>query len=514
MTTPYFIGIGGTGARVAESLVHLCAAGLGPRRLKLFLIDPDRANGNLEKTRELITSYQETRERVRESVPADMPLFRTELSTPSQLVWHIFGETQTRLRDFIGLNNLKQNEPELHDLAQLLFTDGELQEELDQGFRGHPAIGAVVMTKAERDTVDPWKTFWDDVAAADQPGAIRAFLAGSVFGGTGAAGIPTFGAPEMIRNRASIQDGAQSKVALGALLVLPYFRVTDDGTGDEDRLFVTSNDFPIATKAALEFYAEKQLAFDNVYLLGDPGSKVVGEFSPGAGKQQNRPHFAELVGALSALDFFGKPAVEPDRYYVAARRTSDVTWADLPVVTEGDVNAELTRLKHRMVTMAVFAYAMVDFGLPTLEADPDGVHYTWHDEHFKPKKRDQDASRDVRAAGPMRTVRLTSEYAQKWLRWLAAMDEGPDGDLHLLDGARLFQGGELVHHEADLGAVGSLLREGGKGNDFNHFRNLLDAAPAPSDTLHAAGRYVSLFYSVARQFAEDTYAITPPAEGR
>ena len=58
MPKNYLIGIGGTGARVIESFVYLCAAGYGPdNEVTIFFIDPDKANGNLERTTAVVDNY-------------------------------------------------------------------------------------------------------------------------------------------------------------------------------------------------------------------------------------------------------------------------------------------------------------------------------------------------------------------------------------------------------------------------------------------------------------------------
>ena len=44
----YAIGIGGTGAKCLESLIHLAAAGMMPDNSDLYIlfVDPDEANGS------------------------------------------------------------------------------------------------------------------------------------------------------------------------------------------------------------------------------------------------------------------------------------------------------------------------------------------------------------------------------------------------------------------------------------------------------------------------------------
>ena len=55
----YFISIGGTGAKVMESLTHVCIAGLLPsdERLYIAAIDPDVGNGNLERTSTALNNF-------------------------------------------------------------------------------------------------------------------------------------------------------------------------------------------------------------------------------------------------------------------------------------------------------------------------------------------------------------------------------------------------------------------------------------------------------------------------
>jgi hypothetical protein len=42
----YLIASGGSGAKVAEALIHLCGAGLGPDSLQILSVDTDDNNGN------------------------------------------------------------------------------------------------------------------------------------------------------------------------------------------------------------------------------------------------------------------------------------------------------------------------------------------------------------------------------------------------------------------------------------------------------------------------------------
>ena len=53
----FLIGIGGSGAKCIEHLVHCCSSGLGPDQLWAGMVDQDEANGNVNKTKILLDKY-------------------------------------------------------------------------------------------------------------------------------------------------------------------------------------------------------------------------------------------------------------------------------------------------------------------------------------------------------------------------------------------------------------------------------------------------------------------------
>ena len=61
MAKSFFIGVGGTGSRCLESLVHFCAAGLGPETLNIGIVDQDQSNGNVARARQLVELYSRSR---------------------------------------------------------------------------------------------------------------------------------------------------------------------------------------------------------------------------------------------------------------------------------------------------------------------------------------------------------------------------------------------------------------------------------------------------------------------
>lgn len=553
MPKNYLIGIGGTGARVVEAVVHCCAAGLGPDELTVFMVDPDEGNGNLSRTKELVTAYQRARAAFGDRNAPDVRAFGTQLGTPKSFVWGIFEDQNRTLGSYIehGLA-AKSPRPELAEFMEVLFSEQERTRELNEGFRGHPSIGAVVMANAPEDK-DPWLTFWSDVDAAGGEHEVRVFLVGSIFGGTGAAGVPTFGAPTMLkRHRRARLDGAdggagaagdgagagRSKILLGAALVLPYFAVDLaklPKAGSD--MFVTPADFPVATKAALQYYADKyeakHLAYDEMYLVGDSLPQRVGEFSPGSGQQVNRPHYVELATALAAFDFFAldpaqRPAAGEPRVHVAARESVRVDWRAVPVSRDPGPAGETlrTEFKRRMAAMTVFAYALNTLGLDVLGRAHGDVLDSWYKSHFKFREgRPEDVEKDPRK-GRQRVAEV-ADYGAKFLAWIAALDD-EDGRVHLVDRAKLFAGagtgakagagpggapGPLLDRDEHDAAIGGLLRgDAGAQRRFGHFLDVMNEVRIRNAAMPAASQYLNLFYEGALGFVADNWKLTPPRQ--
>jgi hypothetical protein len=535
MAKHYLIGIGGTGARVVEAVLHCCAAGFAPEGLTdltVFLVDPDEGNGNLSRTKTLVAQYQRARDAVAERDGDDVRIFGTPVAAPDPFVWGIFSDQNMSLGRYINHELARKSSPQVADLMEVLFSGEELGTRLNEGFRGHPSIGAVVMANTP-DDVEPWQSFWADVESSQSEGAVRVFLVGSIFGGTGAAGVPTFGAPNMLkwdRRAALSQPGApgtgagrgdgQSKIFLGAALVLPYFTV-EDLPAERTELFVTPADFPVATKAALQYYDEKdasgKLAFDQVYLLGDSLPQPVGKFSPGNRDQQNRPHYVEVAGALAALDFFRQePAAdavrEGPRFFAASRSGREVDWRALPVTRDaGRLEALQTEFERRVAAMTVFAYTFNTLGTELLSDAYAEPLPAWYKSHFvlNPKR----APRQARAA-----LEHVAEFNRSFLAWVAALDDGDDeeGRVRLVDRTRLFAGGgpaagatsELVSPRTNKAAVGGVLKGvAGQGLTFDRVRTELDTLRVRRPGMPAASLYVNLFYEAALRFVDANYRL-------
>lgn len=397
---------GGSATRVLEAVLHLCAAGLGPDRLRVLRIDPDHSNGNATRVDGLLDSYQALH-RAFAGKLGPHKLFHTELEVLGSWSPVQPGDTLARLLHYDLLPGPAQ------DVARLLFTHAERNLVLDQGFRGHTAIGAAAMSlvgaATERDArgavIDrpPWSDLVQRVRADLDGAGSRVFLLASVFGGTGASAIHPIsrflrGIPE--------RNAAQLKIGVAALV--PYFRFKSGGP-DAAELAARAEDFALATKAAALFYQKLRAAgdwdFDAMYWIGDSSPARDLPYAAGGPDQRNPAHFVDLIAALAATEFFIDPAAGKACYYSGPRRDIEpdsedniLDWADLPLR-----RLERHALKQKLWRCLLIGLAHVGFfqellGSDELRRRPAMV--PWYHRYFRgardPEERlDRPAAREV-----------------------------------------------------------------------------------------------------------------------
>ena len=425
MMSFYVVGIGGTGAKCVEAIIQLTSVGLIPtNKLRILFIDADETNGNLQRSQTSLSLYQKCYQLL-QGKHQECPWMTTNIE--SYGVWSPFTKNNAdrKLGSFFAYDTLKQTSPSLANLFDVLYTENERKVSLEVGFRGRPAIGLSIMTQInlERLEEEPWRSFINEIENNASSGSnAKVLLCGSIFGGTGASGLPTVG--RLIANKLE-KDGVRDRVKIGCIFALPYFNFPK-GNGNE-QVYASSDLFLLNTEAALRYYREQAQQFDTKYLIGNQSMEKLGEFSVGKDTQVNRPHFVEFYASLAARHFF---CDHPQKgVHVMSRAQAGIlTWDDIPQVEE---------VKIKLVNAARFAFIwLADFQPQLQSAKVQGIKelngLAWFDKFFqgislfmKTRKHLPDLS----DSDQQEAIKSIDNWCVDFLRWLK--------DIHYCDNERI-----------------------------------------------------------------------------
>lgn len=406
----YFISVGGSGTRVLESLSHLCVAGLLPNEngkghFYAMSIDPDTGNGNLTRTNVLLNCLDKFQH---VKVGRETPLLKTplRLATPS-FNWSPV-QLGTKLDDVTSYTHFAHMS--IGKLYESLYTKEERTTILDEGFRGRPSIGAMVMSmNATADVQTAWNNFINDVNSDVQiHGSTQIFLAGSIFGGTGAAGLPTIA--RLLRG--IFHDHcASGKVRIGGALLLPYFSFAPPPGQEEDiGLYASADNFLTNTKAALRYYADaKDSGYDSMYFVGDETMLPMPHFSIGAATQRNDAHIVDFFAAMAAIHFYSVNEGQ-HCYYISRNNNNEFKWEDLPAVEMYDGTKISVKERLAQFVRFIFAYLhIVKPALPRLVSGQEAINgYPWYKDYWLKNNIDINSNE----------VRSFQDYAEQFVQWL------------------------------------------------------------------------------------------------
>ena len=332
MSKLYIFGIGGTGARVLKSLSFLLAAGVKCNSTSIvpILIDPDAANGDVNKTVEILKRYKSIRENLVFDGETSNEFFKTEISPINNNFRINIQDSKKKFREFIEFQDLDKTNKAL---ISLLFSRKNLNADLEVGFKGNPNMGSVVLNQFN--TSADFADFASSFSQGD-----RIFIISSIFGGTGAAGFPLLlknirSASPNLNNHALLQ-----KAPVGAVSVLPYFGVKKDEESE-----IEKSTFISKTKAALRYYEHGvNQSVNSMYYLGD---KLVKDYDnhEGSISQENDAHFIELASALAILDFANDSDVSDNKVkeFGVENAEQRLTFGDLGDETKTDILKPLSQ---------------------------------------------------------------------------------------------------------------------------------------------------------------------------
>lgn len=289
----YVLFIGGTGARVYRSFIHICAAGaVQLNEVNVLLLDADSANQAAKVCSDLYQLYQHHHQELQRTntikkTPAfhcDIRMLNTDAISPVN-------------EEVSCVEQIAKEDKERRAMSWF-YSEKERKQNLKNGFYAHPNIGCVFFQDF-RDSV--MQRFLENIKndlKSDE--TVKVVLVGSVFGGTGASGLPSIMrliSANCIENR--------EKLHCYGVLVTPYFEVPlpDDEEGQQN-LIINSDNFYRNTRTALEYYREHG-TFERMYLVGkDTLDQVSLKYMSGGPGQDNKSHIVEICAAIAVRDSF------------------------------------------------------------------------------------------------------------------------------------------------------------------------------------------------------------------
>ncbi|MDE5791775.1 MAG: hypothetical protein K2H96_11185 [Muribaculaceae bacterium] len=334
----YVLAIGGSGSRVLKAMTMQFAAGILPSdpvtgnpmkdvTVVPIIIDPHKDNDAVQKANRLLLRYKD----IRQSLYGDRPtldgFFGVKVQTLKDVVASDKINSTYQISDsfifempaivssnnfgkFIGIDRTETPE-DAKMLAKMLFSKEELETEMSEGFYGSPNIGTIALNVFQES--ETYSALKNNFKTND-----RLFFIGSIFGGTGAAGLPML----VSSIRQDPQATAISNAFMGALIVMPYFSIQ----AKEDSA-IHESDFVIKTKTALKYYIKNLYPYLNcTYYVADEAKTNGFSNDPGKDKQStNKAHFVEYIGGLAILNFLQQKAKEGDENatVVGGRKEAD-----------------------------------------------------------------------------------------------------------------------------------------------------------------------------------------------
>lgn len=308
MAKLFIFAIGGTGERVLRSFTMMLASGIPTfdgYEVYPIIVDYDKDNADKERTVKLLQNYNNIHNAAYQrrgtfdtlTTGRSQTFFAAKLKNLEGLDNYVFpfspAQSNEKFRTYIGYDTLEGNKVDddghRTDNTKYLLSslydesdrpDTELNLDMTVGFKGNPNIGSVVFHTIG--STDQFNRFVNSLSGDD-----KVVIIGSLFGGTGASGIP-----EIVK---AIKNQKKDFKNVATLLVLPYFAPIAPREGGA----IIASRFNTKTKAALTYYeaSEMKAQIDRIYYVGDPYPTKIA-YSEGGKDQKNNANLVELIGAM------------------------------------------------------------------------------------------------------------------------------------------------------------------------------------------------------------------------
>ena len=307
----YFICVGGTGSRIGEAFVYLSAAGyLGSGRTQIWIVDKDTKCANGSILHSAVNEYAAVRSNC---LWQDAPCFTQNLSLSEWNFDDALRQLDPNATGDSAFRELDGGDRNVSCIMKFLHDAESLDNSMSRGFYGRAQTGTALYKAIEQipsffDRDGLFNSIREEINKGETPSV---YLAGSSFGATGASLLPNMA--KTLRN----QFG--SRVAIGAVLMLPYFSY-ETMTSDGSKALVSPETHWEKAREALRYYGDSRrmsirrvgdplrdpgATLDAFYVVGcTPLAAINNNYCEGGEGQDNNAHIAELYAAMGAKHFF------------------------------------------------------------------------------------------------------------------------------------------------------------------------------------------------------------------
>lgn len=384
----YIFFIGGSGARVYRAFLHACASGaIQTDAARVMLLDADSANAACKESCDLFRAYRDLREVFHSGgEQPEVPAFHCDVHMYRERPVSPVNDSFDHLGQVAGGNSVRTR------ALSWFYSEEERVQNLANGFYAHPNIGCMFFQNFGG---NPYlQNCINDIAmdlSNDVP--VHVIIVGSVFGGTGAAGIPSI--QKVLMERLAGKNVPLKEIHFCGVLVTPYFKVAEKPEDAGPGIGIDSDDFYGNTRTALIYYRFAD-QFERIYLVGQNTLDVVNrKYADGGKAQENKPHIVEVFAAMAVKRFLdGETEDETILWMMLDRSDSGkkITWESF----DKDACAMADMLR---------AQALLETAIYPCISRKKGM-YQWY------KVYDLDSSDRRKGLGPMQ------DYSGAFLTWM------------------------------------------------------------------------------------------------
>ena len=427
----FIFAIGGTGERVMRSVTMLMAAGVPAfdnYEIYPIIIDYDEKNADKNRCVKLLMDYKKIHNAAfkRHTASSDDKGMKNQFfAAYVRDLTHTGDGTgnftfpfkpsvpNMKFRDYIGYDEISGELMLSHELLQSLYDesnhpDTELNLDMTVGFKGNPNIGSVVFHDLASHS-----TFKKFISLYKPSNKDKVIIIGSIFGGTGASGIPEI---------ANAINKSYPDADIATLLVLPYFAPAEKEGGA-----IKASRFYSKTKAALSFYESSTIKkkFNKIYYVGDFNPTTVA-YSEGGKDQQNNANVVELIAGLMV------------EHYISDRGIGD-TGKDYKFSIDADIHSRngnkggerlfLSNFDNISMDKALHYLVKLGLALKFIHDDVKGSYSKLKDRGFADLLKLKEA---VNGNDTQLSVLISSlnDFYESYKKWMAELDyPGNDKEL-------------------------------------------------------------------------------------